>query len=60
MKAQFDENGQLKWEIVFDSEVNFPEEMTIYCGLDFFEELKSEVIANQRPDKPYYRKNERW
>ena len=36
------------------------DEINAVCSQDFFERLKTEVIANQRPEKPYYRKNERW
>ncbi len=36
------------------------DKIDVICSQDFFEKLKTEVIANQRPEKPYYRKNERW
>lgn len=32
----------------------------VVCSKDFYEEVVISYTANQRPEKPYYRKNERW
>lgn len=32
----------------------------VVCSKYFYEEVVSSYTANLRPEKPYYRKNERW